>query len=59
MTIWPRDYVGRIVGDRIELLDGDGRVLARTGDRIGITGDAFGTGDVFVVCPGTVYVMPD
>ena len=58
MTVWPRDYVARIVGERIELLDADGRLLARTGDRIGVTGDALGTGDVFVVCPGSLYVMP-
>ena len=58
MTIWPRDYVGRVAGDRIELLDGAGRVLARTGDQVAVTGKSLGTGNVFVVCPGSVFVMP-
>jgi hypothetical protein len=60
LVFWPNGYVGRIAGDRIELLDDKGRVVARTGDQIEAGGgQATINGlDGFAVCPGVSRVQP-
>jgi hypothetical protein len=59
-VFWPNGFVGRIVGDRIELLDRERRVVARTGDRIEAGGGGTTIDGVvgFGVCPGTIEVQP-
>lgn len=59
-VFWPNGYVGRIVGDRVELLDRGRRVVARTGDRIEAGGGLTTINGVegFGICPGTIEVQP-
>jgi hypothetical protein len=60
LVFWPHGYVGRIAGDRIELLDGEGRVVGRTGDRIRAGGGMTTINGVegFGVCPVGIEVQP-
>lgn len=59
LVFWPNGYLGRIAGDRMELLDDKGRVVARTGDRIKAAGGGTTINGVegFGVCPGTIEVQ--
>ncbi len=59
-TIWPRGYVGRISGDGIELLDGNGRVIGRTGDRVEAGGGMTTVDGLegFGVCPIGIRIQP-
>lgn len=56
--VWPFGYAGRISGDRIELLDHSGRVIARSGDSIEMGGPAANVGAVegFGACPNGIKV---
>lgn len=58
--IWPNGYVARIAGDRLELLDGEGEVVARTGDHIQVGGGETTIGGVqgWIVCPAGIKVEP-
>jgi hypothetical protein len=52
--------VGRVAGDRLELLDGNGQLVARTGDHLQAAG-GFATIDGqegFNVCPVGIVVAP-
>jgi hypothetical protein len=46
---WPSGYVGRQTGSVVELLDGEGRVVARVGDHVE-TGGGLGVGDWWYAC---------
>ncbi len=56
--VWPHGYVGRRAGDRIELLDHRGVVIARSGDSIEMGGPAANVKEVdgFGACPNSVSV---
>ena len=56
--VWPHGYVGRRAGDRIELLDHSGGVIARSGDSIEMGGPAANVKPVegFGACPNSVSV---
>ena len=53
--LWPMGYVGRVRGDRIEVLDDSGDVVARTGDVIALGGG--GSNDGFRMCPESATVI--
>lgn len=46
---WPGSYTGRWSGSQVEILDGQGRVLYRTGTAVAMMGDGYGRG-VFKKC---------
>lgn len=60
LTFWPHGYTGRIAGDRVELIDNDGQVVAPAGDNIEAGGGliTFGGDKGFGVCPGSITVEP-
>ena len=57
--LWPHGYVGRIAGDRVELLDHRGRVVARSGDSIEMGGGQVTIEGVrgFGACPNSISVL--
>lgn len=66
-VMWPHGWYGREftaaaddptnTGIGIEVMDGQGRVVFRTGERIGL-GGGFGAGDAFFTCGESVEVDP-
>lgn len=56
--VWPHGYAGRVAGDRIELLDHRGDVMARSGDSIEMGGPAANVTEVegFGACPNRIRV---
>jgi hypothetical protein len=58
LIVWPHDYVGRIAGDHVQLLDDRGRVVARTGDWIEMGGGqtTFEGAQGFAACPVGIRV---
>jgi hypothetical protein len=46
---WPFGYTAHLIDDRLELVDGQGRIVARVGDVIGMTG-GFVTDDDWSAC---------
>ena len=61
LIFWPKGYSGRARGDEIEILNPEGEVVARTGERItagGGGGTIDGVGG-FVMCPhGPTVIAP-
>lgn len=58
---WPAGYTGRRSGSEVEVLDGDGRVVARTGERLmllGGYGDLAGGGAAWIACADGVLPAP-
>ncbi len=54
--VWPHGYAGRVAGDRIELLDNRGDVVARSGDSIEMGGPAANVteDEGFGACPNSI-----
>ena len=48
-VVWPAGYVARRSGSVLELVDGDGRAVARAGDRVTVAG-GMGAGDAWWAC---------
>jgi hypothetical protein len=59
-TFWPHGYFGRLTEDGADLLDGDGRVVARTGDRVNVGGGMIRMNGLegFGVCHQPIDVRP-
>ena len=57
--VWPHGYAGRIAGERVELLDHRGRVVARSGDTLEMAGGEATMEGVegFSACPHGIRVM--
>ncbi len=47
---WPSGYTGRRSGSQVEIFNGKGRVLYRTGTRVGLMGEPDSGDDVYPVC---------
>jgi hypothetical protein len=61
LIFWPRGYAGRARGEQIEIVNGAGDVVARTGDRISAGGGGSTIDGVtgFVMCPdGPTVIEP-
>ncbi|HEX7196166.1 MAG TPA: hypothetical protein VF364_04945 [Candidatus Limnocylindria bacterium] len=58
-VVWPHGYAGRIAGDRVELLDHRGRVVARSGDTLEMGGGEARVEGVagFGACPVGIRVI--
>ena len=50
---WPPGYVGRLLGDQIEVLDANGIVVAVTGRRMELGGGASAPG-IWLTCHGLI-----
>lgn len=59
-VIWPNGYVARAAGDRAELLDDEGEVIGRVGDKIVAGGGSVTTedGESFLICPSSIQITP-
>jgi hypothetical protein len=59
-VFWPNGWVGRTANDGIELLDAQGRVVARTGDQIKAAGGMTTINGVegFGICPVRIEFQP-
>jgi hypothetical protein len=59
-VFWPNGYVARTAGDRLELLDEHGRVVARTGDVVSAGGGQASVNGLegFLVCPFGIEFQP-
>ena len=55
-VIWPFGFAVRREGDRLALLDGAGRVVARTGDKVKIGGGFADADETWLACPGAISV---
>lgn len=55
IVIWPHGYSGR-VGDPVAVVDADGNVMARVGDRVRIGGGEIGPGRSWMACGGITVV---
>jgi hypothetical protein len=51
IVIWPYGFSGR-VGDPIAVVDADGKIVARVGDRVRIGGGAIGPDGAWMACGG-------
>lgn len=60
LIFWPHGYVGRVAGDRLELLNDRGQVIAHTGDHIEMGGGmtTIGGREGFSPCPVGIEVIP-
>ena len=58
--MWPAGYTGRRSGPEIEVLDGAGRVVARTGTRVRLVGDLTERAPrAFQACTSVPVTLPD
>ncbi len=53
-VLWPAGYSGRRSGDQVEVLDGTGRVVARTGERYELLG-GYNDRNQWIACVDGVY----
>jgi hypothetical protein len=69
LPIWPHDFSLYVQGTEIQILDGDGYLVARVGDRLGIGGgemsiafantmvDSYSTQLILDACPGPYWLV--